>query len=185
MVEKVVNFLVRNAIIVPGEGEIYQYGLTLLAKKIFHALVILLTGFFGGEFLGTCIFLIAYASIREYSGGYHAKTEIGCYCCTGAVTLYTLFLLHIFHLICIGWVLLLLFGCGTAIWLFSPQEAHNKPLEVEEKSVYRKKAHLYLSMEGILCLSGFLCKSILYGIACAWTVQAVMFFVGWASKRDR
>lgn len=183
MVEKVVKFLVRNAIIAPEETEIYQYGLALIVKKILHTLVILLIGFWGGEFLGILIFLIAYAGIREYAGGYHAKTEIGCYCCTGAVTLCTLFLLHVFPLIYIGWIYLLLIICGITIWLSSPLEAHNKPLEIEEKSVYRKKAHVYLALEGFICLGGFFCKLLLFGVVCAWIIQVIMILAGWLSKK--
>lgn len=183
MVEKTIKFLVRNAMIEPAEMEIYQYGLALLIKKILHVFVIFFIGFLGGEFFGVLVFLTSYASIREYAGGYHAKTELGCYFCTGIVTVSTLFLIHIFHLICLEWVLLLLFSCGTAIWFLSPQEAHNKPLEIEEKLVYRKKAHLYLILEGIVCLSGFIYKSLLYGVACAWTIQVTMFLAGMICKK--
>lgn len=185
MIEKVTQFLIRNAIIASEEIEVYQYGLELLIKKLLHACIILLIGFLCGEFFGIFVFLIAYASIREYAGGYHAKTELGCYCCTGTATVCTIFLLHVFHQISIEWIFLLLLICGTAIWIFSPQEAVNRPLEDYEKKVYREKAHVYLVLEGILCLSGFFCISILYGIVCAWIIQAVMIWVGWMSKTDR
>ncbi|MDD3338267.1 MAG: accessory gene regulator B family protein [Lachnospiraceae bacterium] len=183
MVEKVVKLLVRNGEIVQEEIEIYQYGLELLTKKLLHVFVILFIGFIGDEFFEVLVFLMAYASIREYAGGYHAKTEIGCYCCTGVVTLSTLFFLQKFQTLRIGWIWLMLVACGIVIWLFSPQEALNKPLSVREKLVYRKKAHFYLFLEGLLCLSGFFLETVLYGITCAWTIQTVMFFTGWFSKK--
>ena len=53
------------------EVEIYLYGVRLLIKKLCHIIFIILLGFFFGEFFSIAIFLITYAHIREYSGGYH------------------------------------------------------------------------------------------------------------------
>lgn len=69
------------------EVEIYLYGVRLLIKKLCHIIFIILLGFFFGEFFSIAIFLITYAHIREYSGGYHADSTIRCYGCTIVVTL--------------------------------------------------------------------------------------------------
>lgn len=143
MIEKTINILIDNKIIVPEDKDIYQYGLALFVKKAFHTLIILLIGFITGEFWEILAFLIAYASIRKYAGGYHAKTEIGCYCCTITVTILVFLLLKIFQNINTNILWLFLIICGTIIYSISPIEAINKPLENHEKSFYKKR-HMYI-----------------------------------------
>lgn len=67
MVERVVKILIKNNIIHQQDSELYQYGLTLLIKKIFHIVTILLLGTICKKFICTAVFLVAYAGIRKYA----------------------------------------------------------------------------------------------------------------------
>lgn len=104
------------------EVEIYLYGVRLLIKKLCHIIFIILLGFFFGEFFSIAIFLITYAHIREYSGGYHADSTIRCYGCTIVVTLCAIGLVKILSQISWQWGLFSLLIGGSIIWKLSPQD---------------------------------------------------------------
>ena len=177
MEAKVIEFLVKEGVINTDKEELYHYGLTLLIKKILHSMIILLIGLVGGEFWGVLFFLLAYSTIREYSGGYHAKTVRGCYFCTAVVTVFSLFLIKI----CpqpnniFPWIFLWI--SVAIIWFFSPQEADSKPLEFHEICRYRKIARRYLIVFCGVSLGGFIYPSIFKGIVCALIIQAVMLLI--------
>lgn len=172
-----IGFLVTNGVIDAKEIEVYKYGFNLFLKKILHSLVFLAIGFVDGRFLGTFIFLICYSSIREYSGGYHAKTSIGCYLCTGVVSLILLALLNLLPEPKNAWSWVLLLLSGAIIWFRSPQEAENKVLETQEIVRYRTITRRHLIIWGVASLFGILYVAVLKGILCAWIIQSVMLFL--------
>lgn len=140
-------------------------------------------GLVSGEFLGIVIFLVSYIKIREYSGGYHAKTIRGCYLCTAFITIISIVFIKILpgpNRILI-WIFL--FISGSVIWFFSPQEAVNKPLKINELYEYRKITRRYLTFFCGFALIGFVCPVIIKGIVCAWIIQAIMLLIGGAMKK--
>ncbi|MGC4019951.1 MAG: accessory gene regulator B family protein [Muricomes sp.] len=177
MEKKILSFLIRSEVIDEEKTEIYRYGLNIFIKKIIHILLFLVIGFIGGEFWGVFIFLVAYASMREYSGGYHAKSVTGCYCCTIIVSICLLILLNIFQRLDTYILYTMMLICGYTIWSLSPQEADNNPLEENEMVDYRKKTHKYLIGFGCISLAGFFLNVILKGISCAWIIQTVMLLM--------
>lgn len=185
MEEKIIGRLLKAGIIKDEEAAIYQYGFGLLVKKIIHAGIILMIGLAGGEFWGVFFFLATYIAIREYSGGYHAKSSIGCYCCTAFVTVCLLALLKLFQMANSIWFVPILLICGGFIWFLSPQEAHNKPLSSEEKVMYQKLSRKYVLVFGGISLLGALYMDIVKGIACAWLIQSVMLLIGMSGSRSK
>lgn len=160
------------------EVEIYLYGVRLLIKKLCHIIFIILLGFFFGEFFSIAIFLITYAHIREYSGGYHADSTIRCYGCTIVVTLCAIGLVKILSQISWQWGLFSLLIGGSIIWKLSPQEAVNKPLSEREKRKYQDITHKYLLVSGGISGLGFVNPLIMYSISTAWMIQAIMLIMG-------
>lgn len=178
MVNTVVKMLVKSSIIAQEDFVVYQYGFNLLIRKILHIFMILLLGIMCRRFGSTVVFLIAYASIREYAGGYHAKTSIGCYFCTGIVTFFSILLFYMFEYIALPKVFVILSICAIIIGVLAPQETVNRPLEPEELIMYRKKAKKCLIIEGIICLISLFFRTIIHGILCAWIVEAFMLLIG-------
>lgn len=185
MIEKCIKILVKSNIIKSEEQAIYQYGLNLLVKKILHILIILLFGAICGYFASIIFFLIAYAGIREYAGGYHAKTTKGCYCCTGIVTICSVVLFHVFQCVGLTGSFLILLICGVVIWCLAPQETANRPLDKQDKILYKKLSRKYLLGEGMICLLIFVYRPILNGIVCAWLIESIMLLVGQIEEKCR
>ena len=77
--------------------------------------------------------------IRTYAGGYHAKSQLGCYIFSTVAI--TVILLGIKHITFSGFIYLLATLISTTvIYVFSPIENINKSLSQIEKELYGKKA---------------------------------------------
>ena len=61
MSKRITGFLIEANVIKEDEAELYEYGLSLIGKKISHMLLILLIGWIGGQLLGMISFLASYA----------------------------------------------------------------------------------------------------------------------------
>lgn len=163
---------------------VYRYGLELIKKKVCHTAAILMLALVCGEFWGMLVFLVAYASIREYSGGYHAHSAARCFICTILVTATAIYLMKVpFRYMELPWIWGVMLACGAGIWLLSPQEAENKPLGDMEKNVYRKMVHKYLIVDSIIALLGLWQPLVARGIAVAWIIQIIMLLGGLLRRR--
>lgn len=175
-------FLVNSGVVEEDEMELYSYGCSLLIKKIIHTTLILTIGVVTNQFLSMLIFLLTYIVIREYSGGYHAKTELGCYICTISVTVSVEVLFNRLpgrENIAVD---IFLVFCAVIIWSLSPQDTKKKPLQVKEYYAYRKKTREFLIISAIILLLGSANTIVFKGITCAWIVQAVMLLVAMSKK---
>lgn len=161
---------------------IYEYGLDLIVKKIIHISLIMSFGLLSHEFIGIIVFLIFYASLRGYSGGYHADCAIKCYLCTVLVTVSALIMLNIMHDFTMNSIEIVMLLCGIIIWKLSPQESENKPFQGYEREVYRKISHRYLLLEGGIFLLGRDFPVVIRGIAVAWIIQGIMLVITYLKK---
>jgi len=174
---KILGYFIQIGLGEQGDLEVYEYGFILLLKKLFHIVTILAMGWLANELVNVAIFLLVYICIREYSGGYHSKSSLGCYICTVVIISLAIafFKLELFH----PWiVLLILVICGVLIWFFSPQEAENKPLEFGEIQRYRKRTRIYLiTFEIIALILHILLPTLEKGIVCALLIQSIMLLI--------
>lgn len=182
MEKSIIKFLVETGVVGPDEIELYSYGISLLLKKIVHTVIILVIGAISGMFWCMLVFLLSYIAIREYSGGYHAKTRIGCCTCTVIVTISVVVMFNLFPEPDSIYFQILLLICAILIWFLSPQDTDNKPLEVEERYVYRKKTRKLLTISAIILLLCYANATIFLGIASAWIIQAVMLSMAMSKK---
>lgn len=176
--EQVVSYFLPERAVSLDEVEICLYGLNMMAKKACHIVFILFLGFILGEFCGIVLFLVIYAQIREYSGGYHADSSIGCYWCTIIATICAVSLVKILSQINIFLNLGCMLICGGIIWGLSPQEAENKPLTEKEMIKYQYVTRKYLLISGGICVFEVVCPLIMYSVITAWIIQAIMLITG-------
>ena len=145
-VQKVVNELVVNNIIDSEDKELYTYGLQQGALMVLNILTVLIVGKIFGMLWESVIFMVTYIPLRSYAGGYHARTQLGCY--ISSVVLIVAVLLGIRF---IPWTnlitIMISIISGLIIYILSPVEDSNKPLDSEEVKLYGKKARKILAFE--------------------------------------
>ena len=76
--KKMTIWLLKGQFIDKEDYELYYLGNEVIVSTGITSFIILLIGLMLKNLFGAIIFLICFISIRNFSGGYHAKTRWGC-----------------------------------------------------------------------------------------------------------
>ena len=129
--------LIDRGIIKEDLKRVYTYGIELLLSFIISVSLILVIGSLMNKLIETLIFLFLFISIRQMTGGYHAKSYFRCQIVTVGTFLLVLLAAHFLHPGIILRVILLALG-GIFILLFGPIENKHKPLTPKIKAKNKK-----------------------------------------------
>lgn len=140
---KATDFLVKNKTIKIEDAEIYRYGVQQGLILIVNLITTFAIAIILNEIWQCVLFMAVYVPLRQYAGGYHAKTPLRCYIFSNALIFAVLLIIKILSLgvfIC---------GClslasGVLIYILSPVESAHKPLDDKEKIVYQRRARTIL-----------------------------------------
>lgn len=77
--KKIVNFLVRKAIIKEEGKEIYTYGYEVVIAQSVYILLMILIACVCSSLVETILFFIGFYVYRSVAGGYHANTYLKCH----------------------------------------------------------------------------------------------------------
>lgn len=188
MAGKITDDLIQKKVIDEEVRDIYIYGSELLVSEILSTMLILVIGAFAGCICETILYLCIYTSIRVYAGGYHAATHRNC------IIMFNFFYIEIIYIIKMlenaNMETVLLYGAlasGVFIFVLAPVEDLRKPLEIEERVVYKKKARtrsiLYITtLVAIYNMIPALRDEIAYGMAAVCEV-ALLVLCGFIKNR--
>lgn len=152
------------------DDQIYIYGLEILISTILDTIIVITLSLVFNNFIGTLVFLIVFSTLRLLTGGYHAKTYLGC-----SVVLVVIYLSYIGITVLITpyySIVLLIFTSVLAFFIivkYSPIDNPNKHLDSQEKKRFKGRSIIMLSILLILSLiiyfifkplSMFICISI-------------------------
>lgn len=177
--DKIADSMYENHIIEQDEIEIYRFGTQLLLETLFSFLVFLIIAAFFGRVTEMIIFTISFALLRQYAGGSHSKTFLGCFAvsCLMFSSLYiplnftgdgTVF-------ICIGSALSL-----PVIAVLSPVDSVYKPIDKDDRQKYRKRLLILLCAEVIAAVFLYFFVKNIYVICIvySWCVLAASLTAG-------
>ena len=135
----IVDRLLRNRVIRYDDIEIYMYGMTHLLAVMSHTIAVVAVGIMLGQLFHGILFMVAFAALRTYAGGYHASTPGRCLCLSmGIFTTVLLAMKYLTLSDSVCWGILAL--SGICILFLSPVEAVNKPLDRVERKICRRKS---------------------------------------------
>lgn len=146
-----VLFLKKN-IINEDELPVYQYGMQVLIGNIAGMLTVLIVGILISRLVESIIFITIYATLRIYTGGYHASTTLVCNIVFLGTYLVTVMLEALKVNNSVVWIIYLL-SC-LIILRFSPIENVNKQLDDKDKEIYRNKSLIISTLLLMLLLAG-------------------------------
>ena len=175
----IIDQFIKNDIISSDDKELYSYGLHQGMILLLNIITTILIGLAFGMAWQSFVFMIAYIPLRSYAGGYHAKTQIGCYFIS--VLLIITALLGIRY---IPWTiticLIVVLSAGGIIFFASPVENINKPLcSTEEKIAYKKKMRIILFiLLGMIFLFWFINRNISICLAMVLIILSIMIIFG-------
>lgn len=130
------------------------------------------------------VFLLAFLPLRQYAGGYHAKTKVGCYFLSVACIWVAMNILV--HQEFKKYILVIACAMVIVIFLLAPVENENRKLSCDEKIRYGKIAKIILLFEMSLILFvsliGIFQVDICTCIECAIINVGIMLFWGKTKK---
>lgn len=132
-------FFVEKQVVKKEDEEVYAYGMELLYSSIFNTALAAIIAIITNTVYPTAAFVITFIVIRQYIGGYHAKTHLGCMLILAAVLCCFAVLSRYIPTECE--ILISMPAIGLSMFLilkFAPVEHPNKPLSCKEKSRLRK-----------------------------------------------
>lgn len=132
-------FFVEKQVVKKEDEEVYAYGMELLYSSIMNIAVAVIISIITNTVFPTSAFLITFIVLRQYIGGYHAKTHLGCM--SILAVLLCCFAVMSKHIPEQGEVWISMLSVISSIILilrFAPVEHPNKPLSDNEKSRLRK-----------------------------------------------
>lgn len=181
-------FFVKRGVIEKEDKDVYIYGSELLISEIICTLLVIGISLCTGEFIETLIYLFSYMSIRVYAGGYHASSYSNCITIFNLCYVGVMYVMKIIQLLGLLKILeLITFGAIMIIWKLAPVEDLRKPLDEEERYIYRKKARkkvLLLFLFAIIVTRIFptLKDKVYYGLIAICEI-ALLLLVGYIKNR--
>ncbi len=149
--EKFANNLEENQIIKHDDRELYVYGFEQVLSIILNIITTLLIGLIFNTFFQLVVFMAAYIPLRSFAGGYHAKTPLRCYIFSIVMLVFVSWgMKNLVFRDVVNYVVLAI--SAFIIFVLSPVEDKNKPLDKIELKVYRKRTLHILLAELIICV---------------------------------
>lgn len=176
-------YLVQNHIITEEDKEIVSFGMEQMGITFVNIVTFLGMGLLLHTFYETIFFLLVFASVRRYAGGYHAPTRRRCFLYSIIIVGTSLFLIKYVYMnrvFCVisSWI------AGSVIVTNSPVEDRNKPLNAYEVCAYRKRAVLLSLMWIVLLNILAVMKQDIY-VYIIWTAMvwiAILLVMGFIKK---
>lgn len=135
----VTDLLVEYGFVCEDKKEICKYGLENLVISFLEILSILLLAILIGNFLYALILIITLVLMRRYTGGYHAKTKLGCYIILiGIYGIFSMVVKFISTACIVPLGILVLMLLNYMVWKYAPIVNSNKKIDNKEKETYRK-----------------------------------------------
>lgn len=166
--EKVMACAISLGYVPKDESEEYIYGLDLIMSVIFSDISMLIIGIIMHMIPEAIIFIFMYKCIRKYTGGFHCESAITCYISSCIMCICVLLAMKYFPYnlyIYIGITVVLL----AVLFIMSPIEAINKPLEDIEVKVFGRRARFILI--AVLVIFSVVCVLGLSDIVKAMTIS--------------
>jgi accessory gene regulator B len=142
-VNKISDYLVTSEIVKEEEREIYEFGLRQIPYDLLNLATVLFVGLVTGMLLESILFTFVFMMVRQYAGGYHSSTRIGCYISSLILLLSGLWVIREVD-IPVVYMIIASIVSGGIIFFISPVENEKKKLDSIERNVYGRKTRYLL-----------------------------------------
>lgn len=166
---KTAKIFVNNSKAQYDDEKIYQYGFFVLYSNIVFFIITVIFGIILNSLISSIIFFISFSFIRQFAGGFHAKTETRCeilstlsiLCCIVLIKLSKMYDIRI-ALLSISLVF------ATLIFILCPLDTPEKPLNDKEYKYFRKISWIILSLIIVAIIVSFIFKfNVVFAPCCA------------------
>lgn len=136
--EYIVKNLKENGVLDSKDEVLVQYGLNGLLSTFFSSFSIILIGLCCNCFTESIVFTISFFFLRIYAGGYHASTPLKCYGISITISIIVFYIIRSINLNNMSIIIIFVIS-SIIILVLAPVDTINKPLDIIERSVYKKR----------------------------------------------
>ena len=124
----VLEYLIRNKVVKNDRlsRDFYRYGIEITVSSFLNIFIILLLSVICNKLISGIVFLIVFIPLRQFTGGYHAKTYFKCNLTFAICFIVTLYVSKIVHIIPMTYQMLIAFLELFFIFLKCPIKNENK-----------------------------------------------------------
>ncbi len=161
--------------------EIYQYGFFVLYSNLIFLLLTVILGAVLNVILSSIVFYIAFFSIRQYAGGYHAATEARCEILTSLSISACIGVIRLSKVYNFQTALLVISAVSAVcIFILCPLDTPEKPLSDKEFKYFRRiSLAILLVIIGVAAVSYFFKFQMLLAPCCmSLILEAVLITAG-------
>lgn len=188
LAKRIAPVFIRIFQIEEEDRDLYYLGIEVIVNTTITSIAILLAGILLHNFWGALLFLLCFANVRSYSGGYHSKTRLHCFFVTVLCYLSTYALMK--GMLCLNDILqtlIITFGIIATLFVFAkyaPIDNPNKRIMDELRQRNRILAFFWLIVW--LFISGFFMFFYKYEPAMQiWATTIVIAVLLWLARRTR
>lgn len=176
---KICRNLEQSGIVKAEDSELYIYCINQILVAILNLSSALIIGVICGVFFEVAVFIAAYIPLRSFVGGVHAKTPLRCYIISVIMLIGISLCMKYVSVACYVYYVILA-ATSLVVFILSPVEDKNKPLDMIEQSVYKKRAIVISLVELLLSilLKTLGLDSLFVAIVYSYTVLSIMLIAG-------
>ena len=174
--EKLADFVIHEGKAEEEDREVLVYGNMLFIANIINGILVLIIGFLFKRCICSIVFFASFAIMREQTGGYHAKTHLGCNLVLGINTALVMTAVRFFgNNLRVAWGLLIISAALGLItfMLFAPREHENKKLEQYSKDILKKRSIIVWLIISVVQLVLLLCGRTEYSLTVGLSMVSV------------
>ncbi len=172
----ITDYYCNKNIIAEDKKEIYCYGFQLIIADIINYTIIIALGIILNRIIDSMVFLIILCGIRQFSGGFHAKTFAVCRLSFIATYICVLSISFIISKINNVYVVLINVICFIFISYFAPIEHPNKPMTSLQKKRNKLKSIITSSVVSVASVI-LVAMDMAVGVTISITLLAVAFWM--------
>ena len=172
--EKVISRGICSGHIKEEQKDEYIYGMNMFFNVCINIITMIIIGIISGYLWECIVFCLVYKTVRKYVGGFHFESSLHCYISSCFMYFVVIAIMaYIPFKICAVSIMVVI--SGITMWFISPVESVNKPLDEDEKRVFKKRARVNISVVSMVYIAAlFINKDISEVIAIG--IILVMFF---------
>lgn len=177
VVQKIVDDQIKKGALAAEDRNIYLYGYQMLFEFFVNIATSIIIAVVFQAYMIVFVFTIAYLLLRGYVGGYHAKTSLGCFCCSAGMLIASVLMVKAIAGMAYGsWFFLLELIMLPCVFCGTPMPDINKPITENESIHFNKKVKqiysIELVVEAILLFCGLQVPAL-----SIWAVHVVLFIM--------
>lgn len=182
----ILDYLLKSEVIKNTQEvkDYYQYGIEITVSSLLNVILILLIGLVSGNLIESIIFLLCFIPLRQFTGGYHAKSYFLCnltFSVSFSIILIVYNLMKEYVTSYFG-ILIVLVSC---IIFFSecPIENKNKPIPAKKKKLHKLLSVVFGAVYGSAAIA-LISLSHRIGVIIIYTLVLITFLIIIATFQD-